>query len=42
MMVQGKYKYNAWKEIKDISEAKAQAEYIKQVDTLIEKIGTRE
>ncbi|PYH74579.1 ACBP-domain-containing protein [Aspergillus vadensis CBS 113365] len=40
--IQGKYKYNAWKEIKDISEAKAQAEYIKQVDTLIGTIGTRE
>ncbi|BCR96426.1 uncharacterized protein AKAW2_21366A [Aspergillus luchuensis] len=40
--IQGKYKYNAWNEIKHISEAKAQAEYIKQVDALIEKIGTRE
>ncbi|GKZ25148.1 hypothetical protein AbraIFM66951_010921 [Aspergillus brasiliensis] len=38
----GKYKYNAWKEISHISEAKAQALYIKQVDTLIGKIGTRE
>ncbi|CAK47580.1 putative acyl-CoA-binding protein [Aspergillus awamori] len=40
--MEAKYKYNAWKEIQHISEGRAQAEYIKQVDTLIGKIGTRE
>lgn len=39
--MQAKYKYNAWKEISHISEQKAQVLYIQQVDTLINKYGTR-
>lgn len=39
--MQAKYKYNAWKEISHISEQKALVLYIKQVDTLINKYGTR-
>ncbi|KAH1464210.1 hypothetical protein KXX53_002842 [Aspergillus fumigatus] len=36
-----KFKYNAWKEISHISAQKAQALYIKQVNDLINKYGTR-
>ncbi|ODM16556.1 hypothetical protein SI65_08063 [Aspergillus cristatus] len=38
---EAKYKYNAWKEISHISEQKALVLYIKQVDALISKYGTR-
>lgn len=38
---QAKFKYNAWKEISHISAQKAQALYIKQVNDLINKYGTR-
>ncbi|KAL4996978.1 acyl CoA binding protein-domain-containing protein [Aspergillus recurvatus] len=37
---EAKYKYNAWKEIKDISQQRAQALYIQKVNALIESIGT--
>ncbi|PYH87335.1 acyl-CoA binding protein [Aspergillus ellipticus CBS 707.79] len=40
--MEAKFKYNAWKEISHISEYKAQALYIKQVNDLIEKFGTRD
>ncbi|PYI08169.1 acyl-CoA binding protein [Aspergillus sclerotiicarbonarius CBS 121057] len=40
--MEAKFKYNAWKEISHISEAKAQASYIKQVNALIVKYGTRD
>ncbi|KAL4807086.1 acyl CoA binding protein-domain-containing protein [Aspergillus unguis] len=39
--IESKYKYNAWKEISHISQQKAQALYIKQVNGLIESIGTQ-
>lgn len=38
---QSKYKYNAWKEISHISQQRAQANYIKEVNDLIEKYGTQ-
>jgi acyl-CoA-binding protein len=41
MIRQAKFKYNAWKEISHISAQKAQALYIKQVNDLINKYGTR-
>ncbi|KAF7595911.1 hypothetical protein BBP40_004404 [Aspergillus hancockii] len=40
--IESKYKYNAWKEISHITEYKAQALYIQEVNALIEKIGTRD
>ncbi|PWY84679.1 acyl-CoA binding protein [Aspergillus sclerotioniger CBS 115572] len=40
--MEAKFKYNAWKEISHISQAKAQALYIKEVNALIEKYGTRD
>ncbi|KKK26446.1 hypothetical protein ARAM_000248, partial [Aspergillus rambellii] len=39
--IESKYKYNAWKEIEHISEQRAQAQYIKKVNDLIESIGTQ-
>ncbi|EAL93401.1 acyl-CoA-binding domain-containing protein [Aspergillus fumigatus Af293] len=39
--MEAKFKYNAWKEISHISAQKAQALYIKQVNDLINKYGTR-
>ncbi|RAL16449.1 acyl-CoA binding protein [Aspergillus homomorphus CBS 101889] len=40
--LEAKYKYQAWESIKTISQQRAQALYIKEVDTLIEKYGTRD
>ncbi|KAF7122503.1 hypothetical protein CNMCM5793_000528 [Aspergillus hiratsukae] len=40
--IEAKYKYNAWKEVSHVSAQKAQALYIKQVNDLINKYGTRE
>ncbi|RAK99164.1 acyl-CoA binding protein [Aspergillus ibericus CBS 121593] len=40
--MEAKFKYNAWKSISHVSQAKAQALYIKQVETLIVKYGTRD
>ncbi|RDW90789.1 uncharacterized protein DSM5745_02564 [Aspergillus mulundensis] len=37
---EAKYKYNAWKEIKDISQQRAEALYIQKVNGLLESIGT--
>lgn len=37
----GKEKYKAWEKVQDLPQEKAQAEYIKLVDSLIEKYGTR-
>ncbi|KAL4880433.1 acyl CoA binding protein-domain-containing protein [Aspergillus karnatakaensis] len=37
--IESKYKYNAWKEISHISQQKAQALYIQQVNSLIDSIG---
>ncbi|PYI17709.1 acyl CoA binding protein family [Aspergillus violaceofuscus CBS 115571] len=39
--LESKYKYNAWKEISHISQQRAQANYIKEVNALIEKYGTQ-
>ncbi|KAA8650614.1 hypothetical protein EYZ11_002763 [Aspergillus tanneri] len=39
--MEAKYKYNAWKEVSHISAHRAQALYIQEVGTLIEKYGTR-
>ncbi|KAB8227407.1 hypothetical protein ETB97_010536 [Aspergillus alliaceus] len=38
----GKAKYNAWKEISHLSDQKAQALYIQEVNAAIEKYGTRD
>lgn len=40
--LQGKAKYNAWKEIKGISAQKAQALYIQAVNEAINTYGTSE
>ncbi|PWY73615.1 acyl-CoA binding protein [Aspergillus heteromorphus CBS 117.55] len=40
--MEAKFKYNAWKGISHISEFRAQALYIQQVNTLVEKYGTRD
>ncbi|OJJ32152.1 hypothetical protein ASPWEDRAFT_75263, partial [Aspergillus wentii DTO 134E9] len=37
---EAKFKYAAWKKVGHITEQKAQVEYIKQVDILIDKYGT--
>ncbi|KAL5336235.1 acyl CoA binding protein-domain-containing protein [Aspergillus crustosus] len=37
--IESKYKYNAWKEISHVSQQKAQALYIQQVNSLIDPIG---
>ncbi|EAW13971.1 Acyl CoA binding protein family [Aspergillus clavatus NRRL 1] len=39
--MEAKFKYNAWKEVSHISAQKAQALYIKEVNELINKYGTR-
>ncbi|KAL4917279.1 acyl CoA binding protein-domain-containing protein [Aspergillus aurantiobrunneus] len=39
--IESKYKYNAWKDISHISQQRAQALYIQQVNALIESIGTQ-
>ncbi|PYH45157.1 acyl-CoA binding protein [Aspergillus saccharolyticus JOP 1030-1] len=40
--MEAKFKYNAWKEISHISQQRAQALYIKEVNDLIEKYHTRD
>ncbi|KAE8372424.1 acyl-CoA-binding protein [Aspergillus bertholletiae] len=40
--IESKYKYNAWKEISHISDQKAQALYIQEVNKAIETYGTRD